>query len=93
MALAQAACAEQPFSFEATPGKLPKDVVPLSYEIRIRPDIDALTTQGRERIIVRVRKPVDRIVLNASRLTDACKATHWLRTSHRLQLRWLKTAM
>ena len=34
-----------------------------------------------------------KILLNASRQTEACETIHWFRTSHRLQLRWLKTAM
>lgn len=49
---------EEPFSFAGTPGVLPKDVLPHSYEIRIRPDLTALTTEGSERISIEVRKPV-----------------------------------
>jgi len=40
--------AEKPFNFESTPGKLPKQVVPLEYSIRIVPNIDKLT-QSRAR--------------------------------------------
>jgi len=32
--------AEKPFSFNETPGKLPKSVVPVEYSIRIVPNID-----------------------------------------------------
>jgi len=32
--------AEKPFSFDETPGKLPKEVVPVEYSIRIVPNID-----------------------------------------------------
>ena len=35
--------AEKPFNFESTPGKLPKQVVPTEYSIRIIPDIEKLT--------------------------------------------------
>ena len=38
--------AEAPFSFDTTPGKLPKTVVPRQYRIRLRPDTAALTTTG-----------------------------------------------
>ncbi len=63
--------AEQAFSFATTPGKLPKDVVPLSYEIRIQPDLKTLTTNGSERIEIEVRQLVDRVVLNAFELAIA----------------------
>jgi hypothetical protein len=33
--LAAVACAEQPFDFARTPGKLPKTVVPREYALRI----------------------------------------------------------
>jgi len=36
---ALAACAEAPFSFESTPGKLPKTVVPRRYDITVQPDL------------------------------------------------------
>jgi len=65
---AAGAHAEQPFAFDTTPGRLPKDVVPRSYEIRVRPDADKLTTAGSASIDIEVRRPVDRIVLNAFRL-------------------------
>ena len=34
--------AEAPFNFETTPGKLPKDVVPQSYDIQLKPNIEKL---------------------------------------------------
>jgi len=41
---------EKPFSFKDTPGKLPKDVVPTDYAIRVVPDIDKLTFSGAETV-------------------------------------------
>ncbi len=60
--------AEKPFSFDATPGKLPKDVVPLEYSIRIVPEIDKLTFAGSETVRINVRRPVRELVLNALEL-------------------------
>ncbi len=60
--------AEKPFSFDATPGKLPKDVVPLGYSIRIVPEIDKLTFAGSETVRINVRRPVRELVLNALEL-------------------------
>jgi aminopeptidase N len=61
--------AEAPFNFETTPGKLPKDVVPLSYDIQLKPNIDKLTFTGSETVVLDVRKPVKTITLNANTLT------------------------
>jgi aminopeptidase N len=57
--------AEKPFSFKDTPGKLPKEVVPTDYSIRIVPNIDALKFSGTETVKLDVRNPVHRLVLNA----------------------------
>ena len=66
---------EKPFSFEATPGKLPKEVVPEEYSIRIVPGINPpqdgfavtnkLTFTGTETAKLSVRSAVRRVVLNA----------------------------
>ena len=61
--------AETPFNFETTPGKLPKDVVPKSYDIRLKPMIEQRTFTGSETVLVDVRKPVKTITLNANALT------------------------
>src|SRR5438034_11780103 len=61
--------AEKPFSFKDTPGKLPKEVVPIDYFIRIIPNIDKLTFTGTETIKLNVRSPVHQLVLNALELT------------------------
>ncbi len=60
--------AESPFSFAKTPGKLPKDVVPLEYKIHIVPDLTAFTFGGSEDITIDVRSATRKIVLNASLL-------------------------
>ncbi len=60
--------AEKPFNFKDTPGKLPKEVVPTDYSIRIVPNIDALTFTGTETVKLDVRNPVRRLVLNALEL-------------------------
>jgi aminopeptidase N len=61
--------AEQPFSFEATPGKLPKGVVPVAYRIDLTPNVDTLAFTGREQVDIVVAAPTDTITLNASALT------------------------
>src|SRR4029077_10566681 len=60
--------AEKPFSFKETPGKLPKDVVPTDYSIRIIPDLDKLIFTGTETVKLNVRSPVHQLVLNALEL-------------------------
>jgi aminopeptidase N len=65
---ASAAHAEAPYSFEGTPGKLPKDVVPLQYAAHLVPDIDANTFRGDETVEIEVRKATSKIVLNADNM-------------------------
>jgi aminopeptidase N len=57
--------AEKPFDFATTPGKLPKQVVPAEYAIRIVPNVDKLTFAGSETVKLNVRSPVRQLVLNA----------------------------
>jgi aminopeptidase N len=59
---------EKPFSFKDTPGKLPKEVVPTDYSVRIVPDIDKLTFTGTETVKLNVRSAVRQLVLNALEL-------------------------
>jgi len=61
--------AETPFRFETTPGKLPKDAVPKSYDIHITPNIEKLTFTGSETVEVDLRKAAKTITLNANALT------------------------
>src|SRR6476660_2906259 len=59
---------EKPFNFNETPGKLPKEVVPTEYAIRIVPNIDNFTFAGSETVKLNVRSPVHQLVLNALEL-------------------------
>src|SRR5215510_3492023 len=59
---------EKPFNFNETPGKLPKQVVPTEYSIRIVPNIDNFTFAGSESVELKVRSPVHQLVLNAREL-------------------------
>jgi aminopeptidase N len=61
--------AEPTFSFAATPGKLPKTVVPIHYSLDLQPDLDKLTLAGAEIVDIEVFEPTDRLVLNAVNLT------------------------
>ena len=59
---------EKPFSFKEAPGKLPKEVVPTDYAVRIIPDIDKLNFSGTETVKLSVRSRVRKLVLNALEL-------------------------
>ncbi|WP_407176706.1 M1 family metallopeptidase [Bradyrhizobium sp. STM 3562] len=65
LALVSAARAEATYSFETTPGKLPKTVVPTHYGIDLNPDPQKLTLSGTELVDIEVREPTTRVVLNA----------------------------
>src|ERR1700730_3122747 len=69
--------AEAPFTFEATPGDLPKDVRPLAYRIDLVPDLDRLASAdgsvdvdfaGTEEVDVELLRATDRFTLNALNL-------------------------
>ena len=59
---------EKPFNFNETPGKLPKEVVPTEYAIRIVPNLDNFTFAGSESVKLNVRSPVRQLVLNGLEL-------------------------
>jgi aminopeptidase N len=59
---------EKPFNFNETPGKLPKEVVPREYAIRIVPNVDTFTFVGSETVKLNVRSPVRQLVFNALEL-------------------------
>lgn len=61
--------AEPAFSFGATPGKLPKNVVPIHYALDLAPDLDKLTFSGSEVVDIDVAEPTARLVLNAVDMT------------------------
>jgi aminopeptidase N len=63
-----AALAEAPFSFATTPGKLPKDVIPLLYDAHLVPNIADDTFTGRQSVEIDVLRATSRIVLNAANL-------------------------
>ncbi len=53
-----------PFDFDRAFGRLPKNVVPVDYEIAIVPDIAARTIAGTESIALRVRSAAKTIQFN-----------------------------
>jgi aminopeptidase N len=61
--------AEPLYSFAATPGRLPKTVVPLHYVIDLKPDLESLVISGSEMVDIEVLQPTDRLVLNAVNMT------------------------
>jgi aminopeptidase N len=65
LAISANARAEPTFSFDSSPGKLPKAVVPLHYAIELAPDLTRLTLKGSEMVDIEVREPTARLVLNA----------------------------
>jgi aminopeptidase N len=60
--------AEAPYFFDKTPGKLPKNVIPLEYQAHLVPDIEANTFRGSETIEIEVLRPTSTIMLNAAAL-------------------------
>src|SRR5437867_12367140 len=46
LVLLTAARADAPYSFDTTPGQLPKTVVPIHYTLDLQPDLEALTVAG-----------------------------------------------
>jgi aminopeptidase N len=65
------ACAEPVFSFGATPGKLPKTVIPIHYAIELKPDAISLALPGVAIVDIEVREPTARLTLNAVDTTFA----------------------
>jgi aminopeptidase N len=66
---ATGAAAEARYSFETTPGKLPKTVVPTHYAIELEPNLESLTLAGAEVVDIEVREPTAQLVLNAVAMT------------------------
>lgn len=63
--LAAPAFAEAPFSFDAAPGRLPKTVLPLDYDLALVPDLGAHTVRGTEAITLKVRTASATIIFNS----------------------------
>jgi len=63
------ASAEPRFSFATTPGKLPKDVVPRHYALRIVPATTYDRFDAEALIDIEVARPVPAIVVNAAELS------------------------
>jgi aminopeptidase N len=61
--------AEAPFDFAATPGNLPKGVVPLAYRLDLVPDLETLGFTGAEQIDIDVTQATDTVTLNANELS------------------------
>ncbi len=69
MLFAAQVLAQPRFTFDATPGQLPKDVVASEYRLALDLDPARETFTGVVDIAVNVRRPVEAIVLNAFELT------------------------
>jgi aminopeptidase N len=65
MAVTAAALADQPYNFDQTPGRLPKDVVPTDYDIALTPSLETLKLAGRESVRLTIRASTARIVFDS----------------------------
>src|SRR5260370_42408441 len=70
------ATAEPVYSFETTPGRLPKTVVPSHYAIELEPNLESLTLAGSEVVDLEVREPTARLTLNAVGMTLTAATLH-----------------
>ena len=61
--------AEPTYSFDSTPGKLPKTVVPVHYAIELTPNLESLALAGSEAVDIDVREPTAKLILNAVDIT------------------------
>lgn len=78
LVLLAAQAAEAPFSFDATPGQLPKTAIPHRYGITLEPDLSTLTFKGRETIDIEVRQPASQLALNSLELSGLkAKVLRW----------------
>lgn len=68
MTLALVVQAHPPDAYQATPGKLPKDVWPVQYTAHLVPNLLDNTFAGTETVDIDVLKPIGSIVLNADNL-------------------------
>jgi aminopeptidase N len=63
--LAPAAWCGAPFSFDTAPGRLPKDVVPLSYDLAVVPHIESMSLTGTESVRLRFRTATRTVQVNS----------------------------
>jgi aminopeptidase N len=63
--LAPTAWSGAPFSFESAPGRLPRNVVPVSYDVAIVPNADALRLTGTESVQLRFRAATATVQFNS----------------------------
>lgn len=63
------ALGEEPFDFDRAPGRLPKTVVPVDYDIAVVPDAEAKTFTGTETVSLKFREATDKVVFNTLNLT------------------------
>ena len=64
-ALAPPAWCAAPFSFDSAPGRLPKNVVPLSYDVALVPNVDALKLSGTESVKLQFRAATATVQFNS----------------------------
>ena len=59
------AVAAAPFDFDANPGRLPKNVIPLAYEVSLVPHVDTLSLSGEEKVRLKFRAQSTSIQFNS----------------------------
>jgi len=65
VAAAAPAQPQAPFSFDQAPGHLPKNVIPLDYDVAIVPDVDKRTLSGKQSVKLQFREATATIQFNA----------------------------
>jgi aminopeptidase N len=63
--LAPTAWCGAPFAFDSAPGRLPKNVVPVSYDVAVVPDADALKLTGTESVQLQFRAATATVQFNS----------------------------
>ncbi|HEY0801860.1 MAG TPA: M1 family aminopeptidase [Steroidobacteraceae bacterium] len=63
--LAPTAWCGAPFAFESAPGRLPKNVVPLSYDVAIVPHVETLSLTGTESVRLQFRAATATVQFNS----------------------------
>lgn len=48
--------------------RLPVNVAPVNYDIRLKPDLVKFTFEGSQKILLRITEATDRIVMNAKEI-------------------------